>query len=259
MNANHDIAWPSISKIQGETGLSRPTVIKYLDELENRQFIQRDKVSRTSTTYIAIFPKAFQDRLNSLTSKGALLVKELNQTSKGALPEVVKEVYPNKQKNITKNDTNISSSVDEHFVDTFFSKVWNVWPKKQNRQRAEKSWHKLLKGKSEQHVQDFTEKLIENINARVTNNEFGFSSMLFSSYLNGQRWEDEIAQQEQPKENRQPMWQIVLENIKQNKYESLSKIPYGYQKMVNDARKDGFINDADWAVVQQFAKEKRYA
>lgn len=158
----------------------------------------------------------------------------------------------------SKQNTKISSSTDEHFVDTFFSKVWKVWPKKQNRKRAEKSWCNLLKGKSEQHVQDFTEKLIENINTRVASNEFGFSSMLFSSYLNGKRWEDELAEQEQPTE-KQPMWQITLDKIKAGDYKALNEIPYGYQKMVNDARKDGFINDNDWAIVQQFAKEKRYA
>jgi DNA-binding Lrp family transcriptional regulator len=188
MNQNHDIAWPSITRIQKETGLSRPTVIKYIDELEERQFLRRDKASRASTTYIAMFPKNFEDRLNSLTSKGGLLVKELNRTSKGALPEVVKELYPNKQENITKNKTNEFLSL----INDGFDHWWSLYPS--SRRKNKKGCLTKFKAKCKKLNEDEIESLVNFISVDIQKRISELDDIKYmpmtEPYLNQERWND---------------------------------------------------------------------
>lgn len=116
MNDFHDMAWPSLSTIQGETGLSRPTVVKYLADLEKNGWLVKDSSKHKSMTYIAVLPQ----RINQL-------VKELNQTSKGDLPALVNDVYPNKQSNKQENNNNVGDErqPNDHFDYEQVRVIWN--------------------------------------------------------------------------------------------------------------------------------------
>jgi DNA-binding GntR family transcriptional regulator len=91
MNSEHDMAWPSLRKIEGETGLSRPTVVKYLKILEAEGWlaIKRGDME-SSSIYYACFPEG--------------VVKELNQGGKTESNRVVKELYRNKQVEVNKRN-----------------------------------------------------------------------------------------------------------------------------------------------------------
>lgn len=102
MNKDQDMAWPSLTRISNELNLSRPTVVKHLDILENHGWIIRDRGnSGKNTRYIIAFPKPIENKINDvpLTSKGDELVNEVNQGSKSHELEVVNEVNPNKPLN----------------------------------------------------------------------------------------------------------------------------------------------------------------
>ena len=188
MNSNHDIAWPSISRIQSETGLSRPTVIKYLNELEVREFIQRDKGVRNSTTYIATLPKNFEKQLNSLTSKGDLLVKELNQTSKRDLPPLVKEVYPNKQENITKNKTSEFLSL----INEGFAHWWSLYPvsRRKNKTGCLNKFKAKCKKLNEEEIENLVNVISADIQKRISELEDIKYMPMTEPYLNQERWND---------------------------------------------------------------------
>ena len=105
MNSKQDIAWPSYSRIITETGLSRATVAKYLECLEESQWLIRDRDSRSTTTYIATLPQPVFDSFKGIKeaikegSSPAKLVREVNRTSSPAKPEVVRQLNTNIQGN----------------------------------------------------------------------------------------------------------------------------------------------------------------
>lgn len=116
MNDFHDMAWPSLSTIQGETGLSRPTVVKYLADLEKNGWLVKDSSKHKSMTYIAVLPQHINQ-----------LVKELNQTSKGDLPVLVNDVYPNKQRNKQENNNDPVTPTEQPNEHWDYDKCKTIW------------------------------------------------------------------------------------------------------------------------------------
>ena len=48
MNAEHDMAWPSLTRIADETGLSRPTIVKHINFLVDAGWLIKSKHLTTS-------------------------------------------------------------------------------------------------------------------------------------------------------------------------------------------------------------------
>jgi hypothetical protein len=115
MNDHHDIAWPSIGRIVRETNLPRSTAIKYLNNLESNGWIVRDKQTRNSTTYIAVFPKYIEEQLKNVGSPPAGLVhqRDYNQSTSGT--GVVHQ-----------RDTNIQENIQDNIQDCFLE-FWKNW------------------------------------------------------------------------------------------------------------------------------------
>ena len=89
MNDRHDFAWPSIETISGEMNMSRTTAIKYLNELEERGLLAKEKRYGKSTKYHATI----------CTSTYPGLLQELDRSSPESGPTVVQKLDGNKQKN----------------------------------------------------------------------------------------------------------------------------------------------------------------
>lgn len=131
----------------------------------------------------------------ALTEKGLKLFKlPICQKSQMKLSEVTNEVVRNSKPipdintDITTDIKNSCPSKDER-VDTpdNFDYFWSIYPKKQKKQDARKSW---IKKKCEEHLV----KIIEDINYRVNNQWKGIAKNYIPNpdvYLNGARWEDE--------------------------------------------------------------------
>lgn len=82
----------SLTQLEKATGLTRPTVIKAMAELVAKKLIL-DASNKRGNSY--------EIQLNNLTSKNTLLVKSVNQTSKGILPKTSKGILHTKD--ITKD------------------------------------------------------------------------------------------------------------------------------------------------------------
>lgn len=107
MNAKQDVAWPSLSRIVGETGLSKSTVARYLNVLEAEGWIQREKGnSKRSTRYHAVLPGSVTQTLRSVTQTLG----------------VVSERHPNKQSN--KQTNNRGSTRMRSLQDDLTDKSW---------------------------------------------------------------------------------------------------------------------------------------
>ena len=70
MNEHHDIAWPSLSRIESDTGLSHPCVLKHLRLLEAEGWLTREKGSPSkSTRYHAVFPKKYESVVGNVVTR----------------------------------------------------------------------------------------------------------------------------------------------------------------------------------------------
>jgi DNA-binding transcriptional regulator GbsR (MarR family) len=104
------LAWPSFDRIITDTGLSRPTVCTSIKKLITagwiRQVHRGTAVNDSSTYYVAIV-----ENDERATSKEIKPVKELNQlknlteTGKETLPELVKELNSTNTRTTTKTNT----------------------------------------------------------------------------------------------------------------------------------------------------------
>jgi len=125
MNAEHDVAWPSMARISHETGLSKPTARKWLDYLNDAGWLVKSSQTRiVSTTggsqkqneYLIVIPADVLRGVNDLLpsekggkqfSKGGKAVDQrgVNESSKGG-----KQFSPNNNR-ITKNNNSNNNIV----------------------------------------------------------------------------------------------------------------------------------------------------
>ena len=100
MNLNRDFAFPGLKRIEHETGLSHPSVLKYLNLLVSEGWIAKQSGSRTeSNRYWIAFPEEVGKQLTYVTS-GEKVGKEVtsnnnritNTLSKGFKRPSVEEV-----------------------------------------------------------------------------------------------------------------------------------------------------------------------
>ena len=108
MNSKQNCAFPGLSRIQKETGLTRPTILKYLDKIESAGFLYIERGDRvTSNKYHSKLPDEVVNVVNHP------LVKEVYKGSKTGDDKVVNELYPNKQVN-----NQVNNQVSKHMCFT---------------------------------------------------------------------------------------------------------------------------------------------
>lgn len=73
-------------------------------------------------------------------------------------------------------------------IDDLFEKFWLAGMRKINKKKAKASFKKVMKGRD---AVQFTQELINDIKTRLEFQQFGFAAMHPTTYLNGERWEDE--------------------------------------------------------------------
>jgi len=93
MNDSHDMAWPSIATICGEMNLTNKTAIKYIRELSEIGYLEKQRRFSNSTIYFATVP----------SSVNSTLMEGLHHRSVNSTPTVVETLHSNKQKNKQSN------------------------------------------------------------------------------------------------------------------------------------------------------------
>ena len=176
MNNKQDMAWPSLTRLVSETGLTKPTVLKYLNILEDAQFLIKTKTvgmtlggEQSHNNYIANIPEKAVKELYHLEDEGGKaalpgVVKDVyyldTKGGKARLPKGVKELYPNNNSN---NNNNIYTKfqkptpeeikqycLERHndidpnqFFDFYESKGWKVGDAPmRNWQAAVRTWER---------------------------------------------------------------------------------------------------------------------
>lgn len=77
-------------------------------------------------------------------------------------------------------------------TDELFERFWLAGMRKCNKKKARPLFNRVLKGHAD--PESFVTMLIIDIKARLDSNQLGFVEMHPTTYLNGERWEDEIVE-----------------------------------------------------------------
>ncbi len=97
----------------------------------------------------------------------------------------------NNQEPITNNQVEIKR-LEQPAVDPLhFETFWNAGMRKISKKKAQSLFNNLLK-KSKTEPAMFAEMLCKDVRARIQANQLGFADMHPTTYLNGERWTDDI-------------------------------------------------------------------
>lgn len=182
------MAWPSLRRIEGETGLARNTVIKYLAVLSDSQWLITKKNAhplpsfsgqQMNNEYIINIPAEVVHEMHHLLSK---VVQPMTRGGSSGDIEVVHLVHHNNNIN---NNTNNNKHIGHS---DRFNDFWKAYPKKVKKADALKKWKsKRLDNKADE--------IITDVQIRITDDPRWKETQFIpdpTTYLNGERWNDEI-------------------------------------------------------------------
>lgn len=135
MNDDSDMAYPSLSRISCETSQARPTVVKYLNVLEEKGFLLKESGnSKRSNRYISNLP------CDALGSKRGELPSKRGELG------VVNEVNSNKQGlNKQSNKPSVSYVFIQDQFNAFCTKLQSIRTIGEGRKKTVKARFSLLK------------------------------------------------------------------------------------------------------------------
>ena len=84
------------------------------------------------------------------------------------------------------------SEIDQNEIDELFVEFWDSGMLKVGKEKAKKTFNHILKKIPRGDRDPFVVMLTADIRKRLSNKQFGFSSLHPSTYLNGKRWEDDF-------------------------------------------------------------------
>lgn len=153
-HANKDCqCFPSLSVLSQECNLSKPTVIKAINELLSLGFLiktnrkRRDTNESDSNLYTLLIKDINSEVVNQIDN----VVNEIDNSGKGDLPQVVNEVDSNynqlNKNHLTKINNNKLKKYEESYS-IEFEQAWSSYPHpadKGSKPRTYKNWNNLLK------------------------------------------------------------------------------------------------------------------
>jgi len=95
--------------------------------------------------------------------------------------------------NVNDNDNdNVKDKEKTDRVDDAFNKFWSSYHKRQGKAQALKASRQAVKREKPETPDEFADMLIDDCRKRIESGQFGFDNLNASTYLNNNRWEDEI-------------------------------------------------------------------
>jgi hypothetical protein len=82
--------------------------------------------------------------------------------------------------------------MSEVSCDELFERFWQAGMRKCKKKQTRPLFNRVLKSSDWDSKEEFVDFLIADIQARLDNYQLGFDSMHPTTYLNGERWDDEI-------------------------------------------------------------------
>lgn len=161
--------YPSINTICKNLGLSKPTIIKSINELKKEKLIAVQKTITKSGDYgnNVYEPLYLIDEV----------VNDVDYPSQLDLLGVVKEVYPK------------NNSLRNNIEDTAFSVFWNIYNFKKDKDKTEKAWTKLTPSQKKECIS----KIPEYLMFLKQPDQQWQRQMYPTTFINGKRWLDDYS------------------------------------------------------------------
>jgi len=188
MNQRGDSCYPAVATICGETGLTKPTVIKYLNVLRDGGWVVSKSIGSgqgwSHNQYYPIIPENVVKEINRLAEGGKThSITRLNSSS-NAVKEL-NPIYPIPIQELKEECIKPSGSTRANGVD--FDRFWEHWPRKINKHKAKIAFQ------SKQFSVSDVDLLITDVKRRKEKDKQWAGGYIphCSTYLNGKRWEDD--------------------------------------------------------------------
>lgn len=197
--------WTSLPTLQTETGLSASQIRTSLNKLKSTDDIAVKSQAQGRMITISNYNSHQQD-----DRQNDRLVTDQSQTDD-------RQIAANKNVKNDNKEKKTNKTLDQSVIDRelLFEKFWLSGVRKVNKKKAQSLFNNLLKKQS--NAQVFTEQLIFDVQARLNTNQLGFAEMHPTTYLNGERWNDEVKQHEQHQQstrvNSEPSKQSLVERV----------------------------------------------
>jgi len=196
-----------------------------LDDLSNeeagqlfnaiRSYQKGDQVDLTGLIKVAFSPFKNQftrddEKYKNLCEKNRLIAENRyknnptkSTTGNQSLPQPTKST-DNDSKSDSDNDSDSIKHIDQDKLDRLkyereaFEHWWIKYPSKLGKKAAVKSWHKIVKKMDEEKLRALTNHIHDDINERLeglesgNKNCFGFDTLHPTTYLNNERYNDDI-------------------------------------------------------------------
>ena len=178
-NANDEgICWPSYQNIADHCEVTKRSVMSHVAKLEEmgllkRKYRKTDDGSMNKSNYYY------------LSLDGENISSGSENRSLGS-----ENISPPPSENISPRTSHSLEPVNEPNIDRLFEMFWSAGMRKVNKSGAKKSFIAQLK-KTEKTADEFTEMLVNDVKSRL-GKQYGFDSLHPTTYLNGQRWSDEL-------------------------------------------------------------------
>lgn len=175
-NANDDgKCWPSYQNIADHCEMSKRSVMSHIKKLSEAGFLRiehrfgDDGKNRSNFYYLTLDPS-----------------ENISPPSEN--------ISPPPSENISLRTSHSIEPVNEskHIVQNAFDLFWSGYHKKHGKKPAEKAFKAAIKREKISDAMEFAQMLVDNCQLRFRAGEFGFDRLMASTYLNNNRWEDEI-------------------------------------------------------------------
>lgn len=166
-----------LKSLEDKGYISRSVIRK--NKVVVKRVISVDKIKFNGINVAEVIPKDQDIGQETVPSKD----RKLSQVRLGNCPGSSKGINSGSSKDSLCASTPLSEAFD-----TF----WNAGMRKINKKKAQALFNSIAKSRKGDPL-DFANMLAEDIAKRVSSNQLGFGQMHPTTYLNGERWEDEIS------------------------------------------------------------------
>jgi len=185
-NADDDgKSWYAIAKMAKACGVAERTFQRQIQSLESDGLLQVDRRNNRSSIY------HLQDEmLITLKNEGDTLTSGGDRvTGQG---DSLTDSGVSQSRTILTIDTNNTPNKEVNSViDDLFEQFWLAGLPKVNKKKAKAAFKTARMNCVESRI-SFTDMVLGDIERRLAANQFGFDKMHPTTYLNGERWNDEI-------------------------------------------------------------------
>ena len=184
--SDEGVCWPSMQTIASQCQCERRTVVTHINLLQDKGWLKishrfKSDGSKNSNQYLLTLPMVVkEDHIGSELGSHRVGKEDHNgREGDSHKPSMNHQLEPSLNL-IVRNDDN----------DDLFDSVWREYPSKVNKKKGKALFLAYIK-KNKLDAHQFTDQLIQDIESRCKNQQFGFDKLHFTTYMNGERFNDD--------------------------------------------------------------------